>query len=227
MWLILSTTSSAIIGYLYSFIFSIKLLSRSVLSDDPSLVFTVEIARTKNISAIRKAIKDERKPAFDHVPADTLNLWKVSEIQLTLVKSSCHRWQMTFSRSTLISANNTLAILLVASSSDKVSKVIMNWRMHGSRSQKSFHFYPANIFMPLWSVRVLVNLSRSHSYSTLIESPIFISVGISSNPTSYCLISFLSTSTTPLANFTSISPHHFTSLATTTVELWAVHVTIL
>ena len=44
---------------------------------DPDHIFTIEIANTKNISALKKAIKDEKKPAFDHVPADTLVLWKV------------------------------------------------------------------------------------------------------------------------------------------------------
>jgi hypothetical protein len=46
--------------------------------DDPSHIFTIEIADTKNITALKKAIKDEKQPAFDHVPADTLIIWRVS-----------------------------------------------------------------------------------------------------------------------------------------------------
>jgi len=49
-----------------------------VLGDDPTQVFTVQIAKTKNFSALKKVIKDEKQHAFEHVDADTLNLWKVS-----------------------------------------------------------------------------------------------------------------------------------------------------
>jgi Crinkler effector protein N-terminal domain len=48
-----------------------------VLGDDSSHIFTIEIQGTKNISALRKAIKEEKKPIFDHVPADALKLFKV------------------------------------------------------------------------------------------------------------------------------------------------------
>jgi hypothetical protein len=30
------------------------------------------------VGALKKVIKEEKKPAFDHVPANTLKLWKVS-----------------------------------------------------------------------------------------------------------------------------------------------------
>ena len=46
--------------------------------DDPRHVFSVGIAVTESVSALRKAIKVEKKPAFDHIPADTLVLWSVS-----------------------------------------------------------------------------------------------------------------------------------------------------
>jgi hypothetical protein len=49
-----------------------------VLGDDPSHIFTIEIRGTKNISALRKAIKEEEKPVFDHVPADALQLFQDS-----------------------------------------------------------------------------------------------------------------------------------------------------
>ncbi|SRR6266487_1695840 len=49
-----------------------------VLGDDFTQVFTVEILESKNVSALKKAIKDEKKPFFDHVPADSLILWRVS-----------------------------------------------------------------------------------------------------------------------------------------------------
>jgi hypothetical protein len=49
-----------------------------VLGHDASHIFPIEIAERKTVGALRKAIKDEKRPAFDHVPADTLLLWKVS-----------------------------------------------------------------------------------------------------------------------------------------------------
>jgi hypothetical protein len=49
-----------------------------VAGDDPDRIFTIEIAKTKNVGALKDAIKDKKKPAFDHVPADTLVIQKVS-----------------------------------------------------------------------------------------------------------------------------------------------------
>jgi hypothetical protein len=47
-------------------------------NDDPRRVFPVRIATTESVNSLRKVIKDEMKPALDHIPADTLVLWKVS-----------------------------------------------------------------------------------------------------------------------------------------------------
>ena len=49
-----------------------------MLGDDASRVFQVEIVNSKTVGDLRKLIKEEKRPAFDHVPADTLVLWKVS-----------------------------------------------------------------------------------------------------------------------------------------------------
>ena len=49
-----------------------------VSGDDTSNIFTIEIANTKNVSTLKDAIKEKKQPAFDHVPADALVLWKVS-----------------------------------------------------------------------------------------------------------------------------------------------------
>jgi len=51
-----------------------------VQGDDTDHIFTVEIGNTKNVSALRKAIKGEKKHAFEQVDADVLNLWKVSTL---------------------------------------------------------------------------------------------------------------------------------------------------
>ena len=49
-----------------------------VLGEPRTHIFPVAIAPTKTVGALKKAIKIEKMPAFDHVPADTLILWKVS-----------------------------------------------------------------------------------------------------------------------------------------------------
>jgi hypothetical protein len=49
-----------------------------VLGGDPSDIFAIEIALTKDVIALRKAIKDENKHEFDGVDAKTLKLWDVS-----------------------------------------------------------------------------------------------------------------------------------------------------
>jgi hypothetical protein len=55
-----------------------------VLGDDHARVFTIEILSTKNVSALKRAIKDEKKHAFEHVDADTLVLWMVSKFDCDL-----------------------------------------------------------------------------------------------------------------------------------------------
>ena len=49
-----------------------------VLSDDPSHCFAIEILNIKKISDLKELIKDKKKPVFDHVPADSLDVYKVS-----------------------------------------------------------------------------------------------------------------------------------------------------
>src|ERR1700730_12841788 len=46
--------------------------------DDHKHTFPIEITGSKTIGELKKAIKKEKEPAFDHLPADTLTLWKVS-----------------------------------------------------------------------------------------------------------------------------------------------------
>jgi hypothetical protein len=46
--------------------------------DDVCQVFEIKIPNTESVSALKKVIKDEKKPALDHVTADSLTLWKVS-----------------------------------------------------------------------------------------------------------------------------------------------------
>jgi hypothetical protein len=46
--------------------------------EDLGHIFPVEIAATKTVGALKNAIKEKKRPAFDHVPAYTLKLWKVT-----------------------------------------------------------------------------------------------------------------------------------------------------
>jgi hypothetical protein len=56
---------------------SILELNCFVHDDDPRHVFSVKIARAESVSTLQKAIKEEKKPALDHVSADALELWMV------------------------------------------------------------------------------------------------------------------------------------------------------
>ena len=49
-----------------------------VVGDDSSRIFSTKIASSESVFTLKKAIKDEKKPFFDHVPADSLILWRVS-----------------------------------------------------------------------------------------------------------------------------------------------------
>jgi hypothetical protein len=49
-----------------------------VQGDPHDQAFSLQIAETKTVSALKKAIKEEKKIAFGHVDADSLKLWKVS-----------------------------------------------------------------------------------------------------------------------------------------------------
>jgi Crinkler effector protein N-terminal domain len=49
-----------------------------VLGDSANNTFPVKIARTESVGTLKKSIKTEKSPVFDHIPADQLHLWKVS-----------------------------------------------------------------------------------------------------------------------------------------------------
>jgi len=49
-----------------------------VQGDDTDHVFPVTIATTESVGALKKAIKEENKHAFEQVDAKILNLWKAS-----------------------------------------------------------------------------------------------------------------------------------------------------
>jgi hypothetical protein len=49
-----------------------------VLGDDSTRIFSVEIDGDDNVALLKDAIKEEKKPAFDHITAGSLDLWNVS-----------------------------------------------------------------------------------------------------------------------------------------------------
>ena len=59
-----------------------------VKGDEPEQRFHVDIASTDTVSGLREAIKKKKEPTFDHVPADSLKLWKV-RVQLLFYENYC------------------------------------------------------------------------------------------------------------------------------------------
>jgi hypothetical protein len=53
------------------------LLNCFVLGDDESKVFTVEVSKDKNVSILKKLIKEEKAHLLSNVDASDLDLWKV------------------------------------------------------------------------------------------------------------------------------------------------------
>jgi hypothetical protein len=51
-----------------------------VLGDETSRIFQVELVPTQSISELREEIKVTKKPAFDHVVADSIILWEVFQV---------------------------------------------------------------------------------------------------------------------------------------------------
>ena len=49
-----------------------------MLGEKITRIFPVEIDRNKNVRNLREAIKEKKKPAFDHITADSLEVWNVS-----------------------------------------------------------------------------------------------------------------------------------------------------
>src|SRR6266498_1996070 len=45
---------------------------------DSNRIFPVEVDRNKNVGDLKEAIKEKKKRAFDHIDADSLDLWNVS-----------------------------------------------------------------------------------------------------------------------------------------------------
>ena len=59
---------------------SLLLLNCWVLGEDSdsNRIFPVEVDRNKNVGDLKEAIKEKMKPAFDHITANSLDVWNVS-----------------------------------------------------------------------------------------------------------------------------------------------------
>ncbi|KAG1856707.1 hypothetical protein DFJ58DRAFT_659315 [Suillus subalutaceus] len=51
-----------------------------VLGDDPIYTFPIKITRTESVGDLKKLIKEEKRPEFNAVAADRLQLWNVSNL---------------------------------------------------------------------------------------------------------------------------------------------------
>jgi hypothetical protein len=49
-----------------------------ILAHDPRRVFSVDVPSSKTVSHLKDAIKNKKKPVFDGITADSLDLWMVS-----------------------------------------------------------------------------------------------------------------------------------------------------
>ena len=51
-----------------------------VFGDKPprKRIFPLRVSRSQTVHYLRKAVKDEKKPALDHIATNSLDLWKVS-----------------------------------------------------------------------------------------------------------------------------------------------------
>jgi len=49
-----------------------------VLGEDSTCIFPVEIDRNENVGGLKEVIKEKKKPAFDFITTDSLDVWKVS-----------------------------------------------------------------------------------------------------------------------------------------------------
>ena len=47
------------------------------LGDPINNIFPIEIGDNETVGALKKSIKEKKRPVFDHIPADNLFLWKV------------------------------------------------------------------------------------------------------------------------------------------------------
>ena len=66
-------------------IFDLNCLIRG---EDRKHIFSIEISDDKTVSALKDFIKDKKRPVFDHIPADSLVVWKASiRIDQNLKKS--------------------------------------------------------------------------------------------------------------------------------------------
>ena len=88
-------TKSVTIEHLMSLADCQLYLNCWVRGDEADRVFTIEITGTKNVNALKKAINEEKRPALDHVPADNLDLWKVSMHCFDASRSTHDLWQVS------------------------------------------------------------------------------------------------------------------------------------
>ena len=49
-----------------------------VFGEDSTRIFPVKIDRDENVGGLREAIKEKKKITFDHIDADSLDVWNVS-----------------------------------------------------------------------------------------------------------------------------------------------------
>ena len=96
-----------------------------VLGEPCNRIFPVEIASTKTVGDLKKAIKVEKQPALNHVPADTFILWKVSISPNQTVPLNLDELQVDAHDITLLSPTDGLSEVFSESLAPKDIHVIV------------------------------------------------------------------------------------------------------
>jgi len=72
------------------------LLNCSILGPNVGRTFSVTISRDRAVDALKDAIKEKKKPRLDHMDADDLDLWKVSDLIHNVLDMADNVWRDTF-----------------------------------------------------------------------------------------------------------------------------------
>jgi hypothetical protein len=84
------------------------------------------------VADLRKAIKQEKRPYFDHVPADTLDLWKVSAIPSNRrLKEEVEKLNL------VLSPTDVLSDVFLAGVERKIVHIVVECPLPGERCLRS------------------------------------------------------------------------------------------
>jgi hypothetical protein len=133
-----------------------------VRGDDWNQAFHIKIGKSEPVSALKKAIKEEKRPKFDEIPADSLSLWKVSvQYSKTLEKDV---EALNLVDDDLLQPLDTLSDIFSSDLEKKSVHIIINRPLSGELYVKTiFSFEPP--FTPLEVTQTVAALNLSQIFS--------------------------------------------------------------